>query len=251
MKYVGCPVCDEVFETIGFRPMTFQCPQCGTTGQWYAGELDGEPRGFIDWSPCIDYIDSIMWPYLQRILSYYDYFCYAVRQAQETVINTQKAFQRYCEECITYLESQISGDPVADLEISFRMMFIFLVFEMFVETVIMFLMEYAELAALIGAVYTLLGYCVVTLREAWIIAGDLEDDLSSNVGQDVKKENQEYSEQGFREFHAEAMRYYCEALTYITIINEAWKKTVRQLASTVEELANFGPTPPPNPFRYY
>ena len=50
MKIVQCPYCSVNFETIGFRPMNFQCIQCGSDAEWYAGFADGEPRGLIAWS---------------------------------------------------------------------------------------------------------------------------------------------------------------------------------------------------------
>ena len=50
MKTVQCPYCSVNFETIGFRPMNFQCIQCGSDAEWYAGFADGEPRGLIAWN---------------------------------------------------------------------------------------------------------------------------------------------------------------------------------------------------------
>lgn len=50
MKIVQCPYCSVNFETIGFRPMNFQCVQCGSDAEWYAGFADGEPRGLIAWN---------------------------------------------------------------------------------------------------------------------------------------------------------------------------------------------------------
>ena len=50
MKTVQCPYCSVNFETIGFRPMNFQCVQCGSDAEWYAGFADGEPRGLIAWN---------------------------------------------------------------------------------------------------------------------------------------------------------------------------------------------------------
>ena len=50
MKIVQCPYCSVNFETIGFRPMKFQCVQCGSDAEWYAGFVDGEPRGLIAWN---------------------------------------------------------------------------------------------------------------------------------------------------------------------------------------------------------
>lgn len=50
MKIVQCPYCSVNFETIGFRPVNFQCVQCGSDAEWYAGFADGEPRGLISWN---------------------------------------------------------------------------------------------------------------------------------------------------------------------------------------------------------
>lgn len=50
MKIVQCPYCSVNFETIGFRPMNFQCVQCGSDAEWYAGFANGEPRGLIAWN---------------------------------------------------------------------------------------------------------------------------------------------------------------------------------------------------------
>ena len=50
MKTVQCPYCSVNFETIGFRPMNFQCVQCGSDAEWYDGFADGEPRGLIAWN---------------------------------------------------------------------------------------------------------------------------------------------------------------------------------------------------------
>ena len=50
MKIIQCPYCSVNFETIGFRPMNFQCVQCGSDAEWYAGFVDGEPRGLIAWN---------------------------------------------------------------------------------------------------------------------------------------------------------------------------------------------------------
>lgn len=50
MKTIQCPYCSVNFETIGFRPMNFQCVQCGSDAEWYAGFVDGEPRGLIAWN---------------------------------------------------------------------------------------------------------------------------------------------------------------------------------------------------------
>lgn len=50
MKTVQCPYCSVNFETIGFRPMKFQCVQCGSDAEWYAGFVDDEPRGLIAWN---------------------------------------------------------------------------------------------------------------------------------------------------------------------------------------------------------
>ena len=250
MKYDGCPVCDEVFETVGFRPMTFQCPHFNTVGQWYAGELDGEPRGFIDWSPCIDYIDNIMWPYLYRILSSFDSFCNQIKDAQLKIHDTLKSFMNYCERCQEYLLSQISGGE-GDLQIEMRIMMIYMVYVLFVEVTESFLMTFAELATLAGAIYSMIGYSLVTLRDLWIIAGDVEDDLSSDETQDVKKENQKDIEQGFKELYSQSVQYYNILVLYISVINMKWKIIVRKFASEIEELANFGPFPPFNPFRYY
>lgn len=50
MKTVQCPYCSVNFEIIGFRPMNFQCVQCGSDAEWYAGFADGEPRGLIAWN---------------------------------------------------------------------------------------------------------------------------------------------------------------------------------------------------------
>ena len=50
MKIVQCPYCSVNFETIGFRPINFQCVQCGSDAEWYAGFANGEPRGLIAWN---------------------------------------------------------------------------------------------------------------------------------------------------------------------------------------------------------
>lgn len=50
MKIIQCPYCSVNFETIGFRPINFQCVQCGSDAEWYAGFVDGEPRGLIAWN---------------------------------------------------------------------------------------------------------------------------------------------------------------------------------------------------------
>lgn len=50
MKTIQCPYCSVNFETIGFRPMNFRCVQCGSDAEWYAGFVDGEPRGLIAWN---------------------------------------------------------------------------------------------------------------------------------------------------------------------------------------------------------
>lgn len=50
MKNVQCPFCSQTQNIEGFRPMDFSCPYCGSFASWYAGELNGEQRGFIKWS---------------------------------------------------------------------------------------------------------------------------------------------------------------------------------------------------------
>lgn len=50
MKTVQCPYCSTNFETIGFRPVNFQCFRCGADAEWYSGSFDGESRGLIAWS---------------------------------------------------------------------------------------------------------------------------------------------------------------------------------------------------------
>lgn len=50
MKTVQCPYCSANFETIGFRPVNFQCFRCGADAEWYSGSFDGESRGLIAWS---------------------------------------------------------------------------------------------------------------------------------------------------------------------------------------------------------
>ena len=66
MKTVQCPYCSVNFETIGFRPMNFQCVQCGSDAEWYAGFADGEPRGLIAWN-ANDSTQS--WLYTQYMIS--------------------------------------------------------------------------------------------------------------------------------------------------------------------------------------
>lgn len=71
MKIVQCPYCSVNFETIGFRPMNFQCIQCGSDAEWYAGFADGEPRGLIAWnandSTQLWLYDQYMNPIMQQI----------------------------------------------------------------------------------------------------------------------------------------------------------------------------------------
>ena len=82
MKCVGCPTCDLVFETEGFRPMMFFCPECNTEGDWYAADVDGEPRGCIEWTPDISYMDEVMSDFLLSEEVGYEQFKYSLEIEQ-------------------------------------------------------------------------------------------------------------------------------------------------------------------------
>ena len=82
MKFVGCPTCDLVFETVGFRPMMFFCPECYTEGDWYAADVDGVPRGCIEWTPDISYMDEVMSDFLLSEEVNYEQVKYSLKAAQ-------------------------------------------------------------------------------------------------------------------------------------------------------------------------
>src|SRR5574344_1596809 len=86
MKCVGCPTCDLIFETEGFRPMTFFCPECNTEGDWYAADVDGVPRGCIEWTPDISYMDEVMSDFLLLEEVNYEQFGYSLKVAQTGAI---------------------------------------------------------------------------------------------------------------------------------------------------------------------
>lgn len=92
MKIVQCPYCSVNFETIGFRPMNFQCVQCGSDAEWYAGFADGEPRGLIAWDAndstqswlYDQYMNPIM-QQIQQLESEIQIYSYQLKSSAQTV----------------------------------------------------------------------------------------------------------------------------------------------------------------------
>lgn len=92
MKIVQCPYCSVNFETIGFRPMNFQCIQCGSDAEWYAGFADGEPRGLIAWNAndstqswlYNQYMNPIM-QQIQQLESEIQIYFYQLKSSAQTV----------------------------------------------------------------------------------------------------------------------------------------------------------------------
>lgn len=94
MKIVQCPYCSVNFETIGFRPMNFQCVQCGSDAEWYAGFADGEPRGLIAWNAndstqswlYTQYMIPIM-QQIQQLESEIQMYFYQLKSSAQTVVS--------------------------------------------------------------------------------------------------------------------------------------------------------------------
>lgn len=124
MKTVQCPYCSVNFETIGFRPMNFQCVQCGSDAEWYAGFVDGEPRGLIAWNAndstqlwlYNQYMNPIMRQIQQLESEIQIYFYQLKNNAQDVaseVIETINALNGQLETLYAEYKELIAIDPVA------------------------------------------------------------------------------------------------------------------------------------------
>ena len=124
MKTVQCPYCSVNFETIGFRPMNFQCVQCGSDAEWYDGFADGEPRGLIAWNAndstqswlYNQYINPIMQQIQQLESETQMYFSQLKSNAQVVVSEITEATAALTEQLATlYAEynALITTDPAA------------------------------------------------------------------------------------------------------------------------------------------
>ena len=126
MKTVQCPYCSINFETIPFRPMSFQCVRCGSDAEWYSGYVDGESRGLIAWSAndstqawlYDQYMDPLM-QQLQQLESRIQMEFYSLRRdaldVAELIIN---AIALLTERLATLEERlAVETDPTARAEI--------------------------------------------------------------------------------------------------------------------------------------
>lgn len=128
MKIVQCPYCSVNFETIGFRPMNFQCVQCGSDAEWYAGFADGEPRGLIAWNAndstqswlYNQYMNPIMQQIQQLESEIQMYFSQLKNNAQAVASEIMDAIAALTEQLVTlYAEytALIVTDPAAAAEV--------------------------------------------------------------------------------------------------------------------------------------
>lgn len=128
MKIVQCPYCSVNFETIGFRPMNFQCIQCGSDAEWYAGFAYGEPRGLIAWNANDStqswlynhYMNSIMQQIHQLEFEIQIYFSQLKSSAQYAASEIMEVIDELIEQlAILYTEYSelILTDPAAANEI--------------------------------------------------------------------------------------------------------------------------------------
>lgn len=128
MKIVQCPYCSVNFETIGFRPMNFQCVQCGSDAEWYAGFADGEPRGLIAWNAndstqswlYNQYMNPIMQQIQQLESEIQMYFSQLKNNAQTVASEIMDAIAALTEQLATlYAEytALIVTDPAAAAEV--------------------------------------------------------------------------------------------------------------------------------------
>lgn len=124
MKTVQCPYCSVNFEIIGFRPMNFQCVQCGSDAEWYAGFADGEPRGLIAWNAndstqswlYNQYMNPIMQQIQQLESETQMYFSQLKSNAQTVVSEITEVIAALTEQLATlYAEynALIATDPAA------------------------------------------------------------------------------------------------------------------------------------------
>lgn len=124
MKIVQCPYCSVNFETIGFRPMKFQCVQCGSDAEWYSGFANGEPRGLIAWNAndstqswlYTQYMNPIMQQIQQVESEIQMYFSRLKSSAQTVASEVIEAIAALNEQLATlYAEydALIATDPVA------------------------------------------------------------------------------------------------------------------------------------------
>lgn len=126
MKTVQCPYCSINFETMPFRPMSFQCVRCGSDAEWYSGYVDGESRGLIAWSAndstqawlCNEYMNPLMQQLEQLESRIQMEFLLLIKDAQDVAELIMAAIALLTER-LAVLEERLAveADPTARAEI--------------------------------------------------------------------------------------------------------------------------------------
>ena len=202
MKCVGCPTCDLIFETIGFRPMVFFCPECNTEGDWYAADVDGVPRGCIEWTPDISYMDEVMSDFLLSEEVNYEQFNYSLEVAKTgataaiATLITRAEMQLAIAEAAQNVEA-VQNWTEAITEIQAVLAEMIGDFEIFsVDLDVEFSMAQSDLE---------------TVEADWYNLAMISDDLSSDFPEMVQKDNKAYILPQFQEIVDE----YNGAFSYI------------------------------------
>ena len=189
MKYVGCPTCDLVFETEGFRPIMFFCPECNTEGDWYAADVDGEPRGCIEWTPDLTYIEDAAYDFQIQIELQYE-------EEYEYLNNSKGVLITYLETSAGILETMAESIEPVDRELA----------EKYREAAgkVRALIPNAEadchlLMELFECNYELELDSILSVEREWYNLAVISDDLSSDFPEMVQKDNKSYVMPMFQE----------------------------------------------------
>lgn len=202
MKCVGCPTCDLVFETVGFRPMTFFCPECYTEGDWYAADVDGVPRGCIEWTPDISYMDEVMSDFSLSEEVNYEQFNYSLK-AEQTAATAA------IENLIASAETQLS---IAETNQAVNAV------ELWTEAIPELQAVLAKLTgdfkifyADLDAEFSMAQSDLEDVEADWYNSAMISDDLSSDFPEMVQKDNKAYILPQFQE----SVDEYNRVLSYI------------------------------------
>lgn len=60
MKIVSCPICRNLQNQEGFRPIQFSCDRCGLNGEWFKEGRSYASRGYIKWASTPSAVQYVM-----------------------------------------------------------------------------------------------------------------------------------------------------------------------------------------------
>lgn len=190
MKFVGCPTCDLVFETVGFRPMMFFCPECYTEGDWYAADVDGVPRGCIEWTPDISYMDEVMSDFLLSEEVNYEQVKYSLKVAQTGATAAITTLIASAETQLAIAEANKDLDAVQRWTVAIPE----------IQAVLEDLIgDFETFSVDLDVEFSMAQSDLKTIESDWYNLAMISDDLSSDFPEMVHKDNKAYILPQFQE----------------------------------------------------